>query len=385
MVDARIDGNPASLEAAAQRAAEILSRARLPVVAGLGTDVAGASAAILLAERIRGAYDHMRSNEIFTDLDVVRQAGAMMTTPAVARLHADVLVFIGDDLTAIWPQLIERLAPGQTPQFQLELAPEPRQLIWIAPPKSASINGVAFKALETLSLQDTLAALRARVAGRPIAASEEETRKLDEIAAILNKAHYGVFVWGPRKLDRLAIEMATGLILDLNKTTRFSSLPLGAADDAAGVVQTSGWSTGFPVRTSFGRGYPEHDTWRFDADRLVESGEADAALWISAYSEAAPGWKRKIPLVALVPGRDAISKRTTRCGSRSAVPASTTTARTTRARSAPSSRARRKFNAQQPRLRGVGHRQHRATTRWRRLNADASEGRSHPRSLQQPG
>jgi formylmethanofuran dehydrogenase subunit B len=298
MVDARIDGKPASLEAAVARAAEILSRARLPVVAGLGADVAGASAAILLAERLRGAYDHMHSNEIFTDLDVLRQAGAMMTTPAVARLHADVLVFIGDDLTEIWPELIQRLKPGAVPPYQLEL--EPRQFIWIAPPKASPIDGVAFKALETANLQDTLAALRARVAGRPIAASEEETRQLDEIAAILNKAHYGVLVWGPRKLDRLSIEMATGLILDLNKTTRFSSLPLGAADDAAGVVQASGWSTGFPVRTSFGRAYPEHDTWRFSADRLVESGEADAALWISAYSESAPGWKRKIPLVALV-------------------------------------------------------------------------------------
>ncbi len=300
MVDARIEGKPASLEAAARRAAEILSRARLPVVAGLGTDVAGASAAILLAERLRGAYDHMRSNEIFTDLDVLRQAGAMMTTPAVARLHADVLVFIGDDLTTIWPQLIERLAPGQTPPQQLEL--EPRKFVWIAPPKGGdSIDGVAFTALRTTNIQETLAALRARVGGRPIAAGEAEILRLDEIAAILNKAHYGVLVWGPRQLDRLAIEMATGLILDLNKTTRFSSLPLGAADDAAGVVQTSGWSTGFPVRTSFGRGYPEHDTWRFDGDRLIESGEADAALWISSYSDATPNWTRRVPLVALVP------------------------------------------------------------------------------------
>jgi formylmethanofuran dehydrogenase subunit B len=304
MVDARIDGNPASLEAAAQRAAEILSRARLPVVAGLGTDVAGASAAILLAERIRGAYDHMRSNEIFADLDVLRQAGAMATTPSVARFHADVLLFIGDDLTLIWPQLMERLAVGEMPL--LELAPEPRQLIWIAPPKSATINGVTFRALETLSLQDTLAALRARVAGRPIAASEEEKRRFDEIAAILNKARFAVLVWG--RLDRLSVEMATGLILDLSKTTRFTSLPLGAADNAPGVVQTSGWMTGFPVRTSFGRGFPEHDTWRFDADRLVESGEADAALWISAYSEATPQWKKKIPLVALAPKEARFSK-----------------------------------------------------------------------------
>lgn len=299
MVDARIDGKSASLEAAAERSAEILSRARLPVIAGLGADVAGARASILLAERIRGAYDHLRSHEIFTDLDVVRQAGAMVTTPGVARLQADVLVFIGDDLTTIWPELIERLAPAEAPLLDLEHGP--RKLIWIAPPRGAAIEGVAIEALEATDLHTTLAALRARVAGRPISAPGDAKQKLDEIAGILNKARFGVAVWGPRQLDRLSIEMVTGLILDLNKTTRFSGLPLGTSDNASGVVQTSGWSTGFPVRTSFGRGFPEHDTWRFNADRLVESGEADAALWISAYSAAAPPWKREIPLIALVP------------------------------------------------------------------------------------
>jgi formylmethanofuran dehydrogenase subunit B len=298
LVEARIDGKPASLDAAAARAAAILSHARLPVVAGLGADVAGASAAILLAERIRGAYDHLRSDEIFTDLDVMRQAGAMMTTPYVARQHADVLLFIGDDLTSIWPELAERLRLGENPA--LDLAPKPRRIVWIAPPKDAKIAGATIEPLDADSIPDALAALRARIAGRPIAAPAELTQRLDALAAILTSAEFGVAVWGPRQLDRLAVEMATGLIIDLNKTTRFSSLPLGAADNAAGVVQTSGWSTGFPVRTSFGRGFPEQDTWRFDAGRLVESGEADAALWISAYSEAAPAWNRKIPLVALV-------------------------------------------------------------------------------------
>jgi formylmethanofuran dehydrogenase subunit B len=102
--------------------------------------------------------------------------------------------------------------------------------------------------------------------------------------------------------------MVTGLIIDLNNATRFTSLPLGSGDDAAGVVQTSGWTTGFPVRTSFGRSFPEHDTWRFDADRMVESGEADAALWISAYSAAAPQWERDIPLIALAPSGTQFAK-----------------------------------------------------------------------------
>ena len=31
----------------------------------------------------------------------------------------------------------------------------------------------------------------------------------------------------------------------------------------------------------------------------VESGEADGALWISAYRAAAPQWKRQVPMIAL--------------------------------------------------------------------------------------
>ncbi len=299
MVEARIEGKAASLAAAAERSAEILSRARFPVIAGLGADVAGARAAILLAERVRGAYDHMHSDEIFADLNVTRQAGAMVTTPSVARLRADVLLLIGNDLTLIWPELFERLALEKAPLYALQ--PAPRKLIWIGPPAGAAIAGVAVETIETRDLHATLASLRARVAGRPIAAPDDLKQKLDAAAAILNQAHFGVAVWGSRQLDSLAVEMATGLIIDLNKTTRFTSLPLGRADNASGVVQTSGWSTGFPVRTSFGRGFPEHDSWRFDAARLIESGEADAALWISAYGAEAPPWKRKAPLIALAP------------------------------------------------------------------------------------
>ena len=53
------------------------------------------------------------------------------------------------------------------------------------------------------------------------------------------------------------------------------------------------------MRTCFGRGFPEHDTWRFDAARLVESGEADCVLWISAYRAVAPAWERQVPMIAL--------------------------------------------------------------------------------------
>jgi len=307
MSEARINGEPASLAAAAQRAAEILSAARLPVIAGLGTDVAGARASILLAERLRGAYDHMYSAQVFADLDVMRQAGLMFTTPNEARLRADVFLFIGKDLTKVWPAMMERLSPAGIPP--LGLAREPRKVLWIAPGRDgAKVEGLAVQTLDSPDLPTALAALRACAAGRPVNCAKSARRKLGEFAEVLKKARFGVAVWGGDSLDSLSIEMLHGLIRDLNKTTRFSGLPLGNDSNASGVVQTSGWMTGFPVRTSFGRGFPEHDTWRFDATRMVESGEADAALWISAYGPETPPWKRNIPLVALASPQTAFAR-----------------------------------------------------------------------------
>ncbi|HET6378528.1 MAG TPA: tungsten formylmethanofuran dehydrogenase [Methylocella sp.] len=298
MSEARVDGKPASLEAAAERAAEILSQARLPVISGLGTDVAGARASILLAGKLRGAYDHMRSAEIFADLDVMRQSGLMYTTATQARLRADVFLLVGRDLLHVWPEMMERLAPADIPS--LSLAREPRKLLWIAPPRGFKTQGLAAETLDAPDLHTALAALRACTAGRPVACSKEMRRKLDSFAEVIKKARFGAAVWSPSSLDALSIEMLHGLIRDLNQTTRFTGLPLGTGANASGAVHVSGWMTGFPVRTSFGRGYPEHDSWSFDALRMVESGEADAALWISAYDGEAPPWKRNLPLVALV-------------------------------------------------------------------------------------
>lgn len=307
MSEAKIDGKPASLEAAAERSAEILLRARLPIIAGLGTDIAGARVSISLIDRLRGAYDHVQSNRIFADLDVVRQAGLMFTTPSETRLRADVILFIGNELTRIWPAMMERLSPGEIPQF--DLAHQKRKILWIAPPRGAAkAEKFPIETLDTTNLHVTLAALRARVAGKPISSSKSTLRKLDEFAEILKNARFGVAVWGGDLLDSLSIEMLYGLIVDLNKATRFTGLPLGADNNASGVLQTSGWMTGFPMRTSFGRGFPEHDTWRFDASRMIESGEADAALWISSYGKEVPDWKKQVPLIALVPPKTTFAR-----------------------------------------------------------------------------
>jgi formylmethanofuran dehydrogenase subunit B len=294
-----VDGAAATLETAAAAAARLLEQARLPLVAGLATDVEGARAAISLAEKLRGAYDHMLSECVLRDLDVMRQAGQFVTTPNEARVRADCVVLIGANLTTAWPDMLERLNLTAPARFDAEQ--KPRKLIWIGPGRgeAAALAGVTEIAAPSAEIPGLLAALRAGVAGHKISKGTPLERKLAGVADALKAARFGVCIWSGESIGRLTIEMIYGLLLDLNQTTRFSGLPIASGANAMGVAHTSGWMTGFPMRTGFGRGYPEHDTYRFEANRLVDSGEADVALWIAAYGQEAPRWKRQIPLVAI--------------------------------------------------------------------------------------
>jgi len=301
-----IDGSPVALEAAAAAAARLLSASRLPVIAGLGTDVAGARAAVMLAQRIGGAVDHMHSAAQLNDLEVMREGGMVLTTPNEARLRADTLLVVGTAL-ADAPELARHLL--SRPAAPEASATTPRRVLCLCPgdsraslPSGAAETRVVGR--RTHELPALLAALRARIAGRPVGKVPVALKALDSVAADLEAARFGVAIWSAAELDALAIAMLCGLIDDLNARTRFAGIPLLPGDNAAGVSQACAWLTGYPVRVAFSRGPAEHDPWRFDARRLIDSGEADCALWISAYGAAAPTWKRNVPLIALT-GTDA--------------------------------------------------------------------------------
>jgi formylmethanofuran dehydrogenase subunit B len=300
MVEAWIRGSVAELDTAIAEAAQLLAASRMPVIAGLGTDVAGLRAAIGLAQRIGAVVDHMHSAPLLRDLDVMCQSGMMVTTPNEARLRADLLLLVGPGLTEAWPELPARL-----------FADTNRRIVWLCPGGAAgqahAHENISIIGSDPEDLPILLAALRARCAGRPVAKTPIVVEELNALAGDLVKAHFGVAVWSAAELDELTIEMLCGLVKDLNDGTRFSGLPLAPPDNAAGAQQVSGWMTGLPMRTGFARGYWEHDPWRFDATRLVESGEADCAVWISAYGAHSPDWARKLPLIAL--GADPDRKR----------------------------------------------------------------------------
>jgi formylmethanofuran dehydrogenase subunit B len=298
---ASIEGAPASLDDAAAAAARLLARSGQPLIAGLGADIDGTRAAIALAQRVGGVIEHTHSATLLRDLDCMRETGVMLTTPGEARVRADVVLLVGDGLMQTSPHLSERLLG---PPARPEDADVKRRIVWLAPHAAATIPGFdgdieVFAAGLGATFAANLAALRARVKGRSVAQAQIPLPALDALATALKTARFGVAVWTAASLGALEIEMLNGLVRDLNDTTRFSTLPLAAPDDGAGVLAACGWITGFPMRTGFGAGAPLHDPWRFDAERLVASGETDCVLWISAFGAAPPAWQSAVNVIAL--------------------------------------------------------------------------------------
>ena len=268
-----IRGRAAALDEAVREAAALLHKSCCPVIAGLGTCAAGAEAAAALAAACGGALDHASSDALLHDLGAMREYGWIVATPLLARARADTVLLVGAGLDGFALPPAPSLDPGA-----------PRRVLRVSPDE----------------LLPKLGVLRALVAGRPVASGADPDGALAGLADTLRAARYGVAVWSAGTMDEIEIEALCGLISDLNAKTRWAGLPLPAPGNAEGVARALGWKTGFPIRVGFARGHAEHDPWRLDAARMVESGEADAAIWVQAIEPRPPPWGRRLPLVALM-------------------------------------------------------------------------------------
>jgi len=301
-IPARINGRAVPLDDAIAEAARLIIASRCTVFAGLATDVAGGAAAIEVARQVGGVIDHMHADAALRDLDVMRRAGWVVTTPAQARARADVVVLAGPGFDTAWPRLWDDLQLDRPPPLFPQTA---RRVVHLCPGRIAAAPADAKLSVLTIGedaaeLQPALGVLRALLAGRPVRSDAALLQPLHECASLLSSARFGVAVWSAEWLDALSIEMLCGLIDDLNAKTRFAGLPVAPGGNAMGLAHVGGWMTGFPLRIAFAKDPPEHDPWRFDAARMIDSGEAELAVWISSFAPQPPPWRRAVPTVSLV-------------------------------------------------------------------------------------
>lgn len=295
----RVDGKEVSLEAAAKKAAELLKNTKLPVIGGCATDVNGMRALLALADRCGGVVDNMNFPAARNNLLALQDSGWMNTTLAEVKNRCDLLLVVGTDLEAFAPRFFERYLWNKEAMFVDDT--ESRQVIYLgkAPlgKASTSPNGRAATVLtcNDAELPEVVAVLRALVKGQPLQAAGAGGIAIAELQAIaeqLKAARYSVVTWAAGALAfrqaELTVQALSEMIKDLNDmNTRCSGLPLGGKEGDQTANQVCGWTTGYPARTRFSRGYPEYDPYLNDANALIANGEADALVWVQAFNAKA--------------------------------------------------------------------------------------------------
>jgi formylmethanofuran dehydrogenase subunit B len=295
MAVAWIGNRETLVERAAEHAAELLGSSRCPVFS-FDTDIHGTRAAIALAEKVGGVYDHIDGAALARETALFTNRGGMIASPGEARRRGDVVVIVGElpaahhSFVAELAETVPDLSATNAREFFLISDGKPRasKLPEAVKPTRLSCGAAG--------LGGTLAALRALSLGRKVAAPVTNSGRFIEA---LQTARFPVFLFSGQGADGLALEMLQGLIGDLNRRSRASGLHLTASESGWGSVLASTWMTGFPPRTGFGRGMPEFDPWRFDVTRMLAAGEADVHVRISASADRLPPRRNGTRLLAL--------------------------------------------------------------------------------------
>ncbi|NGN41276.1 tungsten formylmethanofuran dehydrogenase [Mesorhizobium sp. CGMCC 1.15528] len=284
---------------AAKHAAGLLVSSLSPVFS-FDTDVHGTRAAIALAERVGAAYDHIGGEALARETALFTDRGGMFIAPGETRRRADVVVIAGS-LPAHHHEFVGKLAStipdlggGASRQFFLIGAETRAAYLSKVKPTRLAVTGS--------DVGGTLAAVRAQCAGRAVA---EPVSNFERFAKALAEAKFPVFLFCGQSLDLPGLEMLQGLIADINRKSRASALHLPASESGWGSTLASTWMTGFPMRTGFGRGMPELDSWRFDVARMLAAGEADLHLWVSAKTSVSVA--KGVSTIALTKGKKPVA------------------------------------------------------------------------------
>lgn len=305
----RISGKPAMLADALRKAAEILHQARQPLISGLGTEVYGMRAVLELADQAGAMLDHMNSEAGMRNVLAMQNSGWQVTTLTEVRNRADLVLIIGSDIVSRYPRFFERVIWNSESMFGQDTAA--RDVVYLGNPGIDTSPGISPRDIQPTTipcdnqhLPSAIAALLALAAGKELhtdKVADIPVADLQHLVTRLAAAKYSIIVWAAADLDfphaDLTVHKIAELIAHFNHTTRCSGLPMGGSEGDVTANNVSSWISGYPVRSSFKRGYPEYDPYRFSTSRQMNSGEADALMWISTFDPERVPPETNIPTI----------------------------------------------------------------------------------------
>jgi len=309
---ASIDGQPAALETAIDRAAEILADARSPLIYGLSrSSTEGQRAAVRLADRIGACIDTTASLCHAPSIMAIQTVGESTSTLGEIKNRSDLVLFWGVDPGKSHPRHFERYSVDPVGQ----LVPQGRKgrtvvVLDVRRTESAEQADV-FIPLEKGRDFEAIWALRSLLRGAPIDSGHSlgtSLEALTDLAERMKACRSGVVFFGlglsRTGLGHLNVEALLRMVTDLNAYTRFYARRMRIPGDVTGADSVLCWQTGYPFSVNLCRGYPRYNPGEYSANELLERGEVDACLFVGSegiapMSAPARARLRHLPTVTL--------------------------------------------------------------------------------------
>jgi len=309
---AMIDGRSVPLEAAIERAAELLQQARSPLVYGLSrSSTAGQRLAVRLAEQLGASIDTTASVCHAPSIMAIQEVGESTCSLGEIKNRSDLVVFWGVNPLRSHPRHLERYSGEATGMF-LPAGRRDRTLI-VVDIEAHETAQVADHFIQVDPDRDfeMIWALRCLLHGdrpqEPIACGVPLAR-LEWLIERFKAARSGVILFGLGLARTGAghrnVEAVLRLVTDLNAHTRFYARRMRIPGDVTGADMVLCWLTGFPFSVNLSRGYPRYNPGEYSANELLERGEVDACLLVgsesvSSFSQAAQARLAQLPTITL--------------------------------------------------------------------------------------
>lgn len=320
---ALIEGREASTEEAIDAAAQILAKARFPLIYGLSDTTCEAQRqAVAIADMIGGNIDTTTSVCHGPSGMAFEGVGESTATLGEIRNRADLLVFWGGNPAESHPRLFTRYTVTAKGMY----VPNGRKdrtvvLVDVRRSPSAAVADI-FVQVKPQRDFEVLWALRALVKGRRVDPAIEQVTgvplaTLEDLAQRMKSCRFGALLFGMGLTMTRGRHFNSGALLalatDLNEYTHFVAKPVRGHGNVTGADNVVSWQTGFPFGVNLGRGYPRFNPGEFTSVDLLGRGEADAALIIAAdpaanFPQSAIEHLRRIPVIVLDPKTTHTSK-----------------------------------------------------------------------------
>lgn len=309
---AQIDGQPATLEAALFRAADILRAASSPLIYGLSrSSTDGQRAAVSLAESLGATIDTTASLCHAPSIMAMQEVGEVSCTLGEVKNRADLVIYWGANPVESHPRHFERYSLLPLGRFIPGGRAGRTLVVADVKPTATTEEADLFLQVEPGRDFEALTTLRTLLQGGIVESSASTGAPLlvlKELAHRMKSCRYGIVFFGlglsMTGLGQHNVGALLLLIRDLNNFTRFCARRLRYPGDVTGADTVLAWQTGYPFSVNFFRGYPRFNPGEFSAQEMLERGEADACLFVGSegvgrFSKSAVDRLRRISTIAL--------------------------------------------------------------------------------------